>query len=156
MGVNDLEQVLPGGDAVLANGQPGSPPPVVETGAIEEPASEFVLTGLSGEDVIEPEPPAAKRKEASPEEGAKAEEPAEAPAHADGDDGEPVPYERFSKVYGRMKGLERRLQELESANPPVAQTEVTPPGPQPSQITPSNDPRPESGDFDTYDEYRSA
>jgi hypothetical protein len=123
MGENDMEVLPP-----AAESQPSSPEPEAEEGA------------FATSDDIRGEPPEAQAEK--PAEPKQEEKPAEF-KH----DEEPISHERFNKVYGRMRGLERELEKLQSAGSPSA---GQPPAPEPQAA------RPSEGSFDSYDKYLEA
>jgi hypothetical protein len=162
MGVNDLEQVLPD----PAESATSSPSPAADAGASTpedgvripvpaepSPDADFILTDAHGE----PPPKAAEKTAASPGEGAQDADASAAPD--DQRDQAPVPYERFAKVYGRMKALERQV----STAPPPGTTPAAQEDPQPGTgYSPATDPtlpinpRPEEDSFDSFDKYVEA
>jgi len=137
MGVNDLEQVLPEGTETPAKSQPETPAPEGETvpGAPKE--LDLTIEEMDPEAPVPPE----QKKEATPE--------GTPPEGGDGKDGDPVPYDRFAKVYGRMKALERENATLQTTPPVAAATPPQAPGPVAPVV--SQEPKPLEKDFDTYE-----
>jgi hypothetical protein len=121
MGVNDLEVKAP-----EAESQPVSPEPEAEEGA------EALADDVRGETPEEPKKPEPEKK---PEQTAefKPEE-------------EPITYERFSKVYGRMRHLERELERARAGQPAE----------RPPEPAFAAKPKPETKDFDSDVAYYEA